>query len=98
MNIYVANLDYQITDQDLRQLFSEYGEVSTIKVITDYNTGQSRGFAFVEMPNDEEAQKAISNINGRELNNRAISAQVAKPKEERPRRVSYPERDGYKRY
>ena len=88
MNIYVANLDYQITDQDLRQLFSEYGEISTIKVITDYNTGQSRGFAFVEMPNDEEAQKAISNINGRELNNRALSVQVAKPKEERPRRDS----------
>jgi len=98
MNIYVSNLDYKITEQDLKKLFSEYGEVSSVKVITDYNTGYSRGFAFIEMPNDAEAQKAIEKVNGAPLNNRELSVQVARPKEERPRRDTYPERDGYKRY
>ena len=60
MNLYISNLSFGISDADLNQLFSEYGEVSSAKVITDRETGRSRGFGFVEMSNDEEAEKAIT--------------------------------------
>lgn len=83
MNIYVSNLSYQVTEQDLKKLFSQHGEVSSVKVITDFNTGASRGFAFLEMPNDAEGQTAIAKLNGTDFNGRALSAQVAIPKEER---------------
>lgn len=63
MNIYISNLSFGISDADLNQLFSEYGEVSSAKVITDRETGRSRGFGFVEMSNDEEAEKAINELN-----------------------------------
>jgi len=99
MNIYVSNLNFNVGDQDLKDLFSKHGEVSSAKVINDQFTGSSRGFAFVEMPNEEEGQAAISQLNNSELSSRTISVQVAKPKEER-RQGSYPARSngGYKKY
>ncbi|ADV44827.1 RNA-binding protein [Bacteroides helcogenes] len=85
MNIYIAGLNFSTTDADLNDLFSEYGEVSSARVITDRETGRSRGFAFVEMPDDEAAQKAIDELNGAEYDNKTISVNVARPREERPR-------------
>ena len=84
MNIFVSNLSYAINDDDLRQAFEEYGEVSSAKVIFDRETGRSRGFAFVEMNNDTEGQKAIDELNGVEYDNKVISVSVARPREERP--------------
>ncbi|PWU02825.1 MAG: RNA-binding protein [Bacteroidetes bacterium] len=83
MNIYVSNLSFNVADEDLKEFFAEYGEVSSAKVITDKFTGKSRGFGFVEMPNDEAAQKAISELDGGVVEGRTISVTVAKPREER---------------
>jgi RNA recognition motif-containing protein len=98
MNLYVSNLGFNVTEQELKALFAQHGQVSSVKVITDYNTGQSRGFAFVEMPNDAEGQKAIGKLNETTVNDRQISVQVARPKEDKPRNSNYPERDGFKKY
>ena len=84
MNIYISNLSFQITDQDLRDLFAEYGEVSSAKVITDKFTGDSRGFGFVEMPDDTLAQKAINELDRSKWDGRDISVSVARPKENKP--------------
>ena len=81
MNIYVSNLSFNVTDEDLQDYFAEYGEVSSAKVITDRVTGRSRGFGFVEMPNDEAGNKAIDELNGGTIEGRTISVTVAKPKE-----------------
>ena len=86
MNIYVGNLPYQMADEDLRELFSSYGSVSDSKVIADRDTGRSKGFGFVEMPNQSEGEDAIEQLNGKEVEGRNIKVNVAKPKEERPRR------------
>jgi len=83
MNIYVANLSYGVSDADLKELFQEYGEVSSASVITDRETGRSRGFGFVEMPNDAEALKAIKELNGVEYDGKVITVNPAKPKTER---------------
>ncbi|MDB5229327.1 MAG: RNA-binding protein [Chitinophagaceae bacterium] len=83
MNIYVSNLSFNVQDEDLREFFAEYGEVSSAKIITDKFTNKSRGFGFVEMPDDEAAQKAITELNGGVVEGRAINVTVAKPKEER---------------
>ena len=83
MNIYISKLSYGVNDADLQDLFAEYGEVSSAKVITDRDSGRSRGFGFVEMPNDGEAQKAIAELNGVEYDGRVISVNEAKPREER---------------
>ena len=83
MNIYVSNLSFNVQDEDLREFFAEYGEVSSAKIITDKFTNKSRGFGFVEMPDDEAAQKAIAELNGGVVEGRAINVTVAKPKEER---------------
>ena len=80
MNIYIAGLNFSITAADLNDLFSEYGEVHSAKVITDRETGRSKGFGFVEMP----AQKAINELNGAEYDNKIISVSVARPRAERP--------------
>ena len=98
MNLYVSNLDFAVTEKELRDLFAQQGEVSTVKIVTDYNTGRSRGFAFVEMPNDNEGQKAIENISRKSLNNRTITVQQARPKEEKLKRSNYPEKSRFKRY
>jgi RNA recognition motif-containing protein len=83
MNIYVSNLSFNVTDEDLQDYFAEYGEVSSAKVITDKFTGKSRGFAFVEMPDDAAAQKAIQELDGASVDGRTIGVSVAKPREDR---------------
>lgn len=83
MNIYVSNLSFNVVDEDLKAFFEEYGEVSSARVITDKYTGRSRGFGFVEMPNDEEAKKAITELDKGVVEGRAITVTEAKPREER---------------
>ncbi len=85
MNIYVSNLSFNVQDEDLREFFTEYGEVTSAKVITDKFTGKSRGFGFVEMPDTEAAQKAISELDNGIVEGRTIRVMEAKPKEEKPR-------------
>lgn len=89
MNIYISNLSHGINDANLHQLFSEYGEISSAKVITDRESGRSRGFGFVEMENDVEGQKAISELNEAEYDGRIISVAVARPRTERTNNGSY---------
>ena len=84
MNIYVSNLSFAIQDEDLRDFFAEYGEVSSAKVIMDKTTNRSRGFGFVEMPNDADGQKAIDGLDGASADGRVMRVTVAKPREERP--------------
>jgi RNA recognition motif-containing protein len=86
MNIYVSNLSFNIQDEDLHQFFSEYGEVTSAKVINDKFTGKSRGFGFVEMPDKAAAQKAITELDGGTVDGRTIKVVEAKPKEDRPQR------------
>ncbi len=80
MNMYVSNLSFHTTDDDLRKLFEEFGTVSSSKVITDRDTGRSRGFGFVEMGSDEEANKAMKALNNKEIEGRAMSVTVAREK------------------
>jgi len=79
-NIFVGNLSYQTTQDDLYAAFNAYGAVERVNIITDRDTGQARGFAFVEMTNANEAQTAISSLNGAELNGRAMNVNEARPK------------------
>src|SRR5208282_3493322 len=81
--IYVSNLSFNVRDEDLQEYFAEYGEVSSAKVIMDKFTNKSRGFAFVEMPDDAAAQKAIQELDGASVDGRNIGVSVAKPREER---------------
>ncbi|HCC51882.1 MAG TPA: RNA-binding protein [Porphyromonadaceae bacterium] len=83
MNIYISGLSYNVSDADLNELFAEYGEISSSKIITDRETGRSRGFGFVEMPNDSEGQKAIDELNGVEYDGKVISVSVARERTER---------------
>lgn len=84
MNIYVSNLDFNVQDEDLRAFFSPYGEVSSAKIIMDKVSGRSRGFGFVEMPDDAAANKAIAELDNGTVEGRQIRVSVAKPKESRP--------------
>ena len=86
MNIYVSNLSFNVQDEDLKEFFTPYGEVTSAKVITDRETGKSRGFGFVEMSDEAASKKAIAELDGATVENRAISVSVAKPKEDRPSR------------
>jgi RNA recognition motif-containing protein len=86
MNIYVSNLSFNVQDEDLREFFTEYGEVTSAKIITDKFTGKSRGFGFVEMPDNEAAQKAITELDNGVVEGRTIKVMEAKPREERPAR------------
>jgi len=79
--LYVGNLSYQMTDQELNDLFAESGNVSSAQVVTDRYTGQSRGFGFVEMASEDEAQQAIAAINGRNVGNRALVVNESRPRE-----------------
>ena len=83
MNIFVAKLNFETDSDDLRTAFEAYGEVDSAKVITDHETGRSRGFAFVEMPNDDEAKAAIAALNEAELDGRTIIVKQAEPRESR---------------
>ena len=85
MNIYVGNLAPDVTDEDLKQAFSAFGQVQTVTVIKDKFSGESRGFGFVEMPGKAEAQTAITEMNGKDLKGRTLNVNEARPKTERPR-------------
>ncbi len=82
MNIFVAGLSYQITEADLRELFEEYGELTSAKIITDRDTRRSKGYGFVEMVNDEDGQRAIDELNDAEYDGRTLSVSVARPRAE----------------
>ncbi len=84
MDIFVGNISFSSSEDDLRAAFSEFGEVSSVKIIKDLETGRSRGFAFVSMPNDDEANKAIQALNETDLQGRRIRVNQSRPKEKRP--------------
>lgn len=92
-NIFVGNLDFGATEDTLRQLFAEYGAVDRVSIITDRDTGRSRGFAFVEMANDAEADRAITALNGYFLGGRSLNVNEARPKTERNDRGSWQRRE-----
>ncbi len=85
MNIYVGNLAYSVTEEDLKKAFEAFGQVASANVIRDQYSKQSKGFGFVEMPESSEAQAAISGLNGKELSGRAINVNEAKPRADRNR-------------
>jgi RNA recognition motif-containing protein len=85
MNIYVGNLAREVTEEDLRQAFEAFGQVTTAKIITDKFTGSSRGFGFVEMPNSPEAQSAINGLDGTDLKGRSMKVNEARPRQDRGR-------------
>ena len=85
MNIFVSNINYSTREESLQDLFSEFGEVSSAKIITDRETGRSRGFGFVEM-GDEDGKNAIEALNGKELDGKELNVSEAKPREDKPRR------------
>jgi RNA recognition motif-containing protein len=95
MNIYVSNLDLQTKDDQLNALFAQHGEVSSAKVIMDKFTGTSRGFAFVEMPQDAEGAKAIEQLNNQDFAGKKLSVSVARPREDR--QGSYPAGNSFKK-
>jgi RNA recognition motif-containing protein len=82
-NIYVGNLSYDTTEQDVRALFEQYGGVDRVSIVTDRDTGRARGFAFVEMSVNSEADQAIAGLNGREVDGRTLNVNEARPREER---------------
>ena len=82
MNIYVGNLSWNLKDQDLLNLFASHGEVASAKIVTDKFTGRSKGFGFVEMPNDDQAQAAIAALNGTEVDGRNVVVNESRPKPE----------------
>ncbi|MBN1272265.1 MAG: RNA-binding protein [Candidatus Aminicenantes bacterium] len=85
MNIYVGNLSFDMTEDDLKKEFEEFGEVEKVSIIKDKFSGVSRGFGFVEMPNKEDGEKAIEALNGKELKGREIKVNEARPRSDRPR-------------
>ena len=86
MNLYVGNLSYEMSEENLRSEFAEYGEVQSAKIITDRDTGRSRGFGFVEMNSDGEGKKAMEELNGKDFEGRELIVNEARPREERSRR------------
>jgi len=82
MNIFISNLSFRVNDEDLKQLFEEYGEITSARVITDKYTGKSRGFGFVEMSSDESAKKAIEELDRAEYDGKVITVSIARPKTE----------------
>ena len=82
MNIYVGNLSYEVTEEDLRQAFGAFGQVESINIIKDKYSGESKGFGFVEMPDKAEAQSAIEGMNGKELKGRMLMVSEARPRSE----------------
>ncbi len=88
-SLYVGNFPYTTTEDQLRELFGEHGTVESVRIIADRNTGMSRGFGFVDMATEEEAEAAIAALNGTDYNGRALKVNVSRPREERPRRDRY---------
>jgi cold-inducible RNA-binding protein len=85
VNIYVGNLSYNATEQDLREAFERYGDVAAVNIIMDRETGRPRGFAFVEMPDAQQAKEAIDQLNLTEIAGRKVTVNEARPREDRPR-------------
>ncbi len=85
MNMYVGNLSYDVAEEDLQTAFSEFGEVTSVNIIKDKFSGQSKGFGFVEMPNNSEADKALKALNGTEMKGRDLKVSQANPKREKSR-------------
>lgn len=83
MNIYVGNVFLGVSEDDLRQAFESYGQVTSVKIITDRYTGNSRGFGFVEMPNHQEAKSALSGLNGKDFKGRSLKVNEARPRNDR---------------
>jgi RNA recognition motif-containing protein len=83
MNIYVGNLSYGMSEDELREAFAAYGDVASVKILSDRETGRSRGFGFVEMPNQSEGEAAVAQLNGKELGGRTLRVNEARPREPR---------------
>ena len=101
MNIYVGNLSYELTEEELQKAFEDFGQVESTRLIKDMYSGRSKGFGFVEMPDDEAGQSAIDGLDGKELKGRAIKVNKARPRSEGPRsegRRSGGNRGGGRRY
>ena len=86
MEIYVGSLPYTVTEEDLKEAFTAFGEVASVRLVSDKFSGKSKGFGFVEMPSNEEAEAAIAALNEKDFKGRDIKVNQAKPKEERPQR------------
>jgi RNA recognition motif-containing protein len=95
LNIYVGNLSYETTEEELRQEFAAFGDVASVNIIKDKYSGQSKGFAFVEMPTLSQGQAAINGLNGKMLNNRQLSVSGARPRSDSRGGGSYGGRGGY---
>ena len=87
-DIYVGNLSFDATEDDLRQAFSPFGDVAAVNIVKDRDTGRSRGFAFVEMPNNDQAKEAIDKVNLMEIAGRQITVNEARPKTDRPHKAA----------
>ena len=96
MNIFISNLNYTAVESELQALFENYGTVDSAKIITDKETGRSRGFGFVEMPNDDEAKAAIEGLHDTEYKQRTMNISEAKPREEKPRSFGNNRGGGYR--
>ena len=94
LNIYIGNLPFSTTDADLNQLFSQFGPVAKVSLIADRETGRSRGFGFVEMPDDAQGKPAIEALNGKDFGGRYLTVNEARPRAERPAAPA-PARSGY---
>ena len=94
MNIYVGNVKYEMTESQLKEMFSAYGEVASARIITDKETGRSKGFGFVEM-GDAEGRQAVEALNQKEFNGKILNVTEARPREEKPRRSFDNNRGGY---
>jgi RNA recognition motif-containing protein len=92
MNIFISNLNFNVSDEELKGLFEAFGEVSSSKVITDKITGRSRGFGFVEMNDDDEGKQAIEKLNGSEFKGRELNVSVARPREDSGNRNNFERR------
>src|ERR1700750_804684 len=98
MNIYVSNLSFHTSEADLKDLFSKYGSVASAKIIMDRESNRSRGFAFVEMPSEEEGNEALKGLNGKDIQGRALSVSVARERQERSGGRTSFSRSGDKRF
>lgn len=97
-NLFVGNLSFQTTEEELRSLFESFGEITRIQLMKDRDTGRSRGFGFVEMGEEESAEKAMAALNGKEVQGRTLTVNEARPKPERPRFGGGAGRGGFSRY
>ena len=95
MNIYVGNLSFEATEEDVRQAFQSFGQVASVSIIQDKFSGKSRGFGFVEMPTKAEADKAVEGLNGKDIKGRALKVNEAKPRADRDDRGPRPQRNAW---